>query len=343
MNVMKLLLVEDNEQERKTCKATAKRYQREKNRPVEIIEKSSLSNALDILDNTFDGAIVDLRLGIDDYDGNEVIKEISSRYRIPIVVLTGHPRNVVTGIPLLHTYTRGEAGYDEIFDLFFRVYQTGLTNIFGGRGHIEEAMDKIFWQNILPSLEAWQNYAGDGQETEKALLRFTVSQLYEFLNDDTTHFFPEEMYIIPPFTNSVKTGIITKLKDSNTWYIVLSPACDLVLRADGKPKTDRILTCQIEKVSELTSKKDEVKKVVKNNFTPYLHYLPVTRQFPGGVINFRKIDTFSLPEVEKKFDKPYAQISMAFVKDIIARFSSYYSRQGQPDFDSEKLVKGLGY
>ena len=28
--------------------------------------------------------------------------------------------------------------------------------------------------------------------------------------------------------------------------IVLSPPCDLAIRADGKPKTDRILVCEID-------------------------------------------------------------------------------------------------
>ena len=32
------------------------------------------------------------------------------------------------------------------------------------------------------------------------------------------------------------------------------------------------------------------------------------------------------------------QISPSFVKDIVARFSSYYARQGQPNIDFTKFM-----
>ena len=32
-------------------------------------------------------------------------------------------------------------------------------------------------------------------------------------------------------------------------------------------------------------------------------------------------------------------ITDAFKKDIIERFSSYYQRQGQPEFDTKSLIK----
>lgn len=37
------------------------------------------------------------------------------------------------------------------------------------------------------------------------------------------------------------------------------------------------------------------------------------------------------------FENPSVQISSLFLKDIVARFSSYYARQGQPDIDYEKV------
>ena len=306
-----------------------------------MVEAANVKDAFGVLDNSFDGAIIDLKLSVDGYEGNDVIEEIASKYRIPIAVMTGFPRNAITGISLLHVFTRGETGYDEILDLLFNVYDTGLTRIFGGRGHIEDAMDKIFWNNILPGLPSWQSHvAADRENTEKALLRFTASQLFEFLDDDSDFFYPEEMYIIPPLVENIRTGNIVKLKNSTNWYIVLSPACDLVLR-DGKPKTDRILTCQIENVSKGVFKKNILERIVKNSHTPYYHYLPKTTLFSGGVINFRNIETFTPSDFQEKFEKPFAQISMVFAKDIIARFSSYYSRQGQPDFESKQILKAL--
>ncbi len=338
---MKLLLVEDNEQEIATFKATVKRYQREKNRLIELVETTNASDSFKVLDNSFDGALIDLKLGQSGYEGNDIIEKIASTYRIPVAILTGHPRNAITGISLLRIYVRGETGYDEILDFFFQVYDTGLTKIFGGRGYIEEAMRRIFWRNILPRFSSWQKHVANGQTTEKALLRFTVSQLFELLDDDESYFYPEEMYIIPPLSENFRTGSIVKLKELSTWYVILSPACDLVLRADGKPKTDSILACQIESLSETGLNKSVLTGVVKNSHTPYYHYLPPTEQFPPSLINFRKVETFPVLDFSANFEKPFAQISMAFVKDIVARFSSYYSRQGQPDFDFNQLVRDL--
>ena len=67
----------------------------------------------------------------------------------------------------------------------------------------------------------------------------------------------------------------------------------------------------------------------------------MTSLFEGGIINFRKVNTYKPKDFDSKFDKPLVQISMAFTKDIVSRFSSYYSRQGQPDFDFDTLTEEL--
>ncbi|WP_128297455.1 hypothetical protein [Aeromonas caviae] len=89
------------------------------------------------------------------------------------------------------------------------------------------------------------------------------------------------------------------------------------------------------------SNKNELDKIYKNNKSGYYHWLPAVVFFNGGVINFRMITTHSEAELSSQYDKPLIQISPAFVKDIVSRFSSYYARQGQPDIDHEKgaLVK----
>jgi hypothetical protein len=53
------------------------------------------------------------------------------------------------------------------------------------------------------------------------------------------------------------------------------------------------------------------------------------------------VSAFKPSEFKNKFKKPKIQISVAFTKDIVSRFSSYYARQGQPNFDSIALVEDL--
>jgi hypothetical protein len=223
-------------------------------------------------------------------------------------------------------------------------------------------MDKVFWNSILPHLGEWKKYKEKEKDTEKALLRFVVSHITEIIDDDVERYFIQEMYIFPVISNAPKTGSIVKSKVTNQFHIILSPACDLASH-DGSFKTDRILLCNIHSADQiltdavqkqkdvmiLETDNDEVRarktksqnaimaklfdKICRNVHTTYFHYLPKTNIFEGGIVNFRIIETYSPEKFNETFHDPSLQISGAFTKDIVARFSSYYARQGQPDLD----------
>lgn len=366
----KLLIVEDNEKELALYQTTIERYEIENKRDIDFLKSKNLDNALKQIDNSFDGVIVDLRLGSEGDEGNGVIKEIHDKYRIPVAILTGTPGNVDSDFKeIVKVYKKGESGLDEILDDLIQIYDTGLTKIFGGRGHIENTMDKVFWENVLPQLNSWKTHVERGVDTEKALLRLTMNHLLEHLDDNSDHCIPEEMYVVPPFSSQIKTGSIVKNKESDDYCVVLSPACDLAIH-NGSIKTNRILVCMVEnyKIGLLkTAKKnltieileddDEITtngknrkkqnaenlltQLPQNNYSNFYHYLPQTSEFKGGIIDFRKIDTYKPTDFKSKFNDPDIQISMAFTKDIVARFSSYYARQGQPDFDFGALADDL--
>lgn len=373
---MKILVVEDDPTAKQEFEDDFELFKKFDD-PQESIEyefEKSLEAAERILDKTFDGAIIDLKLegdGKDAYSGNDLIEIISSNYRIPIFIFTSTPRQErPTVSKFSYPRVRGDSSYREILNELYAIYQTGVTRILGGRGAIENAMDDIFWQNIQPTLDVWQSYVKSGTETEKAILRYTVNHLLELLEDDSDLCFPEEMYLHPPISSNIKTGSIVVDKETNNSFVILSPACDLAVH-NGQIKTDRILACAIEKQdnsllkgarkslsaevledddASVKEKKQRKKlsaqrifeQLPRNNYTNYYHYLPGTSYFDGGIINFRKINTYSPKEFKKKFEEPKLQISGSFTKDIVARFSSYYARQGQPDFDfnalSEKLL-----
>ncbi|MBI1912129.1 MAG: response regulator [Deltaproteobacteria bacterium] len=366
MSELKLLIVEDNQADLNTFQASRRRYEAEKKCTIKAVECRTLAEALSRIDNSFDGAIIDLKLDAGD-DGNKVIERIHENYRIPIAILTGTPDNERPQISYVSICKKGEIEYSELFNDFFRIYYTGLTKILGGRGQIEKAMNKVFWDNILPQLDSWKLYVDNGRKTEKALLRFTLSHLLELLGDDSEVFVPEEMYIVPPVIEGFRTGSIVKKKGGDNFFIVLSPACDLALH-DGNFKTERILVCEIEGLSHSLvinarkkcqaeikdtdtekSKKLEQKgkaeaifaKLSNNTYSGYFHFLPRTNRFEGGIINFRKINSYKPSDFQAQFEAPSLQISAAFTKDIVARFSSYYARQGQPDLDFAELAEIL--
>ena len=256
MAVIKLMIVEDADSDLEVCRTSVETYQTQKNdEGVELVinltECKTVDDALQKIDNSFDGAIIDLKFPSGDDKGKEVWEKIrDSFFRIPVIILTGTPDSIDAGDRpyLISVLKKGEADYQtDILDTFLDIYNTGLTRIIGGRGKIEQTLNEVFLRNLLPQLETWKNYGkSDTQRTEKALLRFTLNHLVQVLDDDEDQCFREEVYIYPPLSNDLKTGSIIKNKDSEDLCVVLSPACDLVIRNDGNFKTDHILLVDIE-------------------------------------------------------------------------------------------------
>lgn len=356
----KLLIVEDDDSQLAIYESGIERYEAENGIKIKRVLAKTLNKALDVLDNTFDAAIIDLKLNSDVEGGNKLAEKINRSFRIPVIIITATPANIdVDRLNIYKQYVRGHDIQEVLSDLH-DLYNTGITKIIGGRGQIENAMNEIFWNNILPQVDSWKQHSALGKDTEKALLRSTINHLLEFLDYDSDLCFPEEMYIFPAISKRFKTGSIVKKNDTNDYYVILSPSCDLAIH-NGNIKTDRILTCCIEKQSISLIKKakansklkvkgrgkprkaieDKIEKanallnrISRNNYSSYYHFLPQTNAFDGGLINFRKINTSKPRDFSCQFTKPLIQISSHFTKDIVARFSSYYARQGQPDLDA---------
>ena len=352
MSNFKLLIAEDDESDINACRSTVERYIHEKMRNIELVESRNVDDALTKIDNTFDGAIIDLKLVAQGNEGNQVLKKIKeSRFRIPVAVLTGTPSATDSEFTYIGVFTKGESGsgYSDILDIFWGIYNTGLTRIMGGRGKIEETLNTVFTKNLLSQQKKWVAYGeSDPVKTEKALLRHTLSHLQQLLDNDEDRFFPEEVYISPPLTDNVRTGSIVKDKSGEKQYMVMNPACDLVIREEGSFNTDRILLVEIDlrqtvfpgfPTTGLSRKQQgELESAFNNKKSTYYHWLPMTGFFVGGFLNFRKMTTFTKDDFQQRFDKPKVQVSSSFVKDIVARFSSYYARQGQPDINYDEFI-----
>ena len=352
MGKLKILLVEDSDTDIAACLGTIKRYQLERHIEINCIIAKSKDEALSKLDSTFDGAIIDIKLADTGIEGNDVIAEIHSAQRIPIAVLTGTPEEVTVVCEYLGCFKKGETGYEEIIDMIMEVHVTGITKILGGRGILETAMTKIFWDNLLPQLSTWKAYCASGKKTEQSILRMVLNHLLDLLNNDENPACPEEMYIVPPLSVGIKTGSIVLKKLDGKRFIVISPPCDLVVRAGGVFKTDKVQLAELAPFEDVrdkalngivkTDKKiSKLSELLKNNYAEYYHWLPDSVGFIGGFINFRW--TLSVPrdDMQTDFEEPLAQLSAPYVKELIARYSAFYARQGQPDLDFEGLAVKL--
>ena len=222
MSKLRLLIVEDDEQDLEACRDSVERYVDEKNRDIELVECKTLDEALELLDNSFDGAIIDLKLAAGGNEGNQVIKKIEeSIFRIPIAIFTANPGNsdytLNQKIMLLGVFQKRETQYDELLDRFWDIYDTGLTHIMGGRGLIEQRLNEVFLKNLRSQIQTWISYGKkDSERTEKALLRYALNHLIQLLEEDDERCFPEEVYLHPPLSGQYHNREYCERKDERS-------------------------------------------------------------------------------------------------------------------------------
>ena len=352
MSTFKLLIVEDNETDLGICRDAIDIYEHKNQREIRLVECKNLKEALSKLDSSIDGAIIDLKLEGEGHEGNEVIsKNEELHLRIPAAILTGTPDEADLNFANIGVFKKGspEARYADLLERLWKIRDTGLNRIMGGRGLIENTMNEVFRNNLLPQIDEWVSYGTtDTVRTERALLRHTLNHLLQLLNDDEDRHYPEEFYLHPPLTEEIRTGSLAKKKNEDKWFVVMNPSCDLVVRENGSTNTDRILIVEVEPIDVLfpwfsketltKSKKGALETAFQNNKSGYYHWLPETDFFKGGFLNFRKLSSLEIEEFRGDFETSEIQISPSFVKDIVARFSSYYARQGQPDIHFDKFI-----
>ena len=184
-----------------------------------------------------------------------------------------------------------EIEYYDLFDRFWDIFDTGLTRILGGRGKIENLLSTVYLKSLLPHMDTWVSYGKqNSKRTEDALLRYALNHLLQLLEEGDERCFPEEVYLHPPLSGNISTGSIVKEKTSDHRFVVLSPACDLVIRRNGEFKTDCILLVEIEDEKDIVTaalsdikqkrkKKDKLQAIFNNNHRDYYHWLTENRFF----------------------------------------------------------------
>ena len=292
---MKILLVEDEQEQQDAFKEAIYVLEHRDSLNVEYKIVKDVSGAMTAIDGSYDGAIVDLKLGDDEIGGNEVVRQLGDAFtRIPIVFVTAFVDFVDNHPSVIKKRRREDGTYESDLLLFKGIYDTGLTRIMGGRGDIEKHLTEVFLKNLLPQIETWVSYGKkDSERTEKAFLRYALNHLFQLLEEGDERCFPEEVYLHPPMSGNITTGSIVKEKCNNKSFVVLSPACDLVIRPNGEFKTDRILLVEIEEENDIAKDigKKKRRSLCANNQELYYHWLPKIKCFDGGFLNFRKLKT----------------------------------------------------
>lgn len=356
MDNLQLLIVEDEEKQRKMYSDQINFYNKSSEIKIDFSLIDDLNSGLEEINKKFfDAAIIDLKLSKseDMPEGNIIIKQIQENKRFPVIVISGFIEDLDDRIienALLKKYDRANCDIQNILKDIVSVYNTGITKILGGKGEIEKYLNEIFWKHISGNFESYY----DIEDSEKVLLRQISYHLSEYLDNTPEKYNSFEMYIIPPIKSEICTGDI--LQKSDQFYIVLNPSCDLVIRSyeNNIPKrnSDRLLISKINRLKDLNEfssfvfdtslgkdKKEIIKKYISNSKRERYHFLPSNKIFSDMIIDFQSLENISFEEV-KTYER-IAAITGPFIKDIVARFSQYYSRQGQPDFDVDRILNSI--
>jgi len=363
--IINLLIIEDEVGQIEQIEDAINDFNRKEGKVKGIkIQKQSVNTSEEamfaLLKDEFDAAIIDLQLNGTNggEEGVNLIEVIIDRLRFPIFVRSGFPEKVAE-ISSEHEFVKvfkKTDNVDLIITEIIKFHNNGITATIGTKGKVEKYLNKIFWDRFSKNVHLWDKDLLDNSEYEKSLVRYCLALLQEHLEieenvGDFSDYHPFEVFISPPIKSNYFFGDI--LYDDVNYHIILSPACDM-----AQKKYEKIIIAQIEPLDTITSfiehqqrynenqsrtKKDKAKKKVieflTNNYNDKYHYLPKYMRFPGGVINFQKIQSKTKEELDGM--NRFASISGKFSKDIGARFSNYFARQGQPNLNIDVLLKTI--
>lgn len=363
LNKFKLLIVEDDTGVVQTYERRIQLFNQKQDLLTEEIKyefstdiaknKSEAIEKISNLENSYDGAIIDLDLegrGGEDSSGLDVIQYIKNNERFPVFIISGTTHQLsddedITQNDLYRIFVRGE-DFDFIQE-FVNIHSTGITDILNRTGKIEEFINTIYWKHLSTSLLPWiEDSIRTEEDKKQSLIRYCIMHLQEYLDISTgesskfSNYFPAEFFITGPIKNHIFTGDIFEYESN--FYTVITPACDL-----GNGKANKVLCLKVNNLNEIDNVFDKkevtgkIKSYFSNKFDRY-HFVPSLyfkgKKYPAGLLDFQNqvsfdLDLFSANDQVKRI----ATISQPFLKDLIARYARYYSRQGAPDISREQL------
>ncbi len=119
MNTMKILLVEDAVGEQQNFIEVVDDFNQKYDLTVELDIVEDTWSALDIIDNSYNGAIIDMKLGDDPDGGNKIIRELAdSTINMPVICVTSYFHLIERHSLIIRERSRDEYGYESDLLLF---------------------------------------------------------------------------------------------------------------------------------------------------------------------------------------------------------------------------------
>lgn len=349
---IQIIIVEDDKTLQDMYKTSIEEFNIE-NEKYEII-CSHLYNDNEVAqllyDRHIDAIIIDLDWGTgsQENEGNRLVRKIYKDCRVPIFIVSGNLQFLEEEYeesPIFKKYQRDEVDVHKLFREIEDLYKTGYTNALGNQSEIDNMLTKVFWEHMSTTITSWKNQEQNFRI--QRMLRFAITRINEMLTINTNNEHDDydalEFYIKPPIKDKPFTGDIISYDGKK--YIVITAACDM-----EQNKSDFVVLCQIDFdiFDDLKKRiKDESKDAesqlgnyINNANKPRYHLLPPCQLFSGGLVDFQMIRGVSKDDFNEEASV-IASINPVFNKDIQARFSHYYGRQGQPQLNRGNIVNWI--
>lgn len=354
MEPIRMIIVEDDKATCKMYEECIETYNSDKEDVDARIEADFLENDEKIpniiYSKRIDAIIIDLDWGsgYKKNEGNKLVEKFYKDCRIPIFIVSGNLHLLEAKYdesPIFKKYQRDQFVMKDFLSDLVSLYKTGYTKALGNYSEIDDMLSKVFWEHMSEVIKVLKDE--DRSLKNKRMLRFAITRINEMLsiNGEDSHdeYDALEFYIKPSIKKDAFTGDIVKYNDKE--YIVITAACDMV-REEG----DYVVLCQIDynKFEELKNKikRKTIENAIleldryTNNAKNRYHLLPPCKIFKGGLIDFQMVNSVDKNEFQKT-KEIIASINPAFSKDIQARFSHYYGRQGQPQLNSKEIANWI--
>lgn len=354
---MNLLIVEDDPAQTQAYRRAIDNWNNEEHGTAinfDFADDLSTVESL-VLSKHYDSAIVDLALKGDSgnqHSGNDVIRIIRENLRYPVYVVSGNTSDIegeFTGHPFIEAFNRGIRVKEELLPLIVKRYKTGVANVVSGRGLMESALKQVFYEHLPDAIQHWEDSDLTPAIKEKQILRYVLSHMQEILDIDEVGKDDKrsqaEVYIMPPVRKDIYSGLIVKHKESGEFFMVMTPACTISQgNADFYQLAKLIMLKEHPKVAakktSSAARIQEISKVVKDNNQRY-HFLPNFKDMDARVIDFQQITSVKKSEISDELYDYIGSVTPAFYKDIVVRFTSFYSRLGSPDFEFDQISAEL--
>ncbi|GGB18819.1 hypothetical protein GCM10011492_05850 [Flexivirga endophytica] len=171
-------------------------------------------------------------------------------------------------------------------------------------------------------------------ELRSQLFRRVSARLDRAAPADSTGVAPSRMYLMPAMSNELECGAV--LLEGDAWWVVATPACDLVRRNGGKPKAEFVRLLRAKPLDKIKKNRKEV----VNGSQARFFYLAPYREIPELVVDFQHVRSEQYERVANNVGtfRVVATLDAPYADALQVRYGQYSGRVGVPDLDPQMLA-----